>query len=94
VVVGLVPKGVEVSLPAFDLLAEKGLKGCFYGSANAPVELRALAGLAVDGRLELADVVSHVTTLEGIEEAFERLRRGAGARTIVVLDHELAEAPK
>jgi S-(hydroxymethyl)glutathione dehydrogenase / alcohol dehydrogenase len=94
VVVGLVPKGVEVSLPAFDLLAEKGLKGCFYGSADAPVELRALAGLAVDGRLELGDVVSHVTTLEGVEEAFERLRRGVGARTIVVVDRELAQAPQ
>jgi S-(hydroxymethyl)glutathione dehydrogenase/alcohol dehydrogenase len=94
VVVGLVPKGVEVSLPGFDLLAEKGLKGCFYGSANAPVELRALAQLAVDGRLGLDDVISHITTLEGIEDAFERLRRGEGARTIVVLDPELAQAPE
>jgi S-(hydroxymethyl)glutathione dehydrogenase / alcohol dehydrogenase len=94
VVVGLVPKGVEVSLPAFDLLAEKGLKGCFYGSANAPVELRALAELADDGRLELGDVISHITTLEGIDDAFARLRRGAGARTVVVLDRDLAEAPQ
>jgi S-(hydroxymethyl)glutathione dehydrogenase/alcohol dehydrogenase len=91
VVVGLTPKGVEVSLPAFDLLAEKGLKGCFYGSANPPVELRALAQLADDGRLELGDVISHVTTLDGIEAAFGRLRRGTGARTVVVLDRALAD---
>jgi S-(hydroxymethyl)glutathione dehydrogenase/alcohol dehydrogenase len=83
-----------VSLPGFDLLSEKGLKGCFYGSANAPVELRMLAQLVVDGRLELEDVISHFTTLDGIEDAFERLRRGAGARTIVVLDPELAQAPE
>jgi S-(hydroxymethyl)glutathione dehydrogenase / alcohol dehydrogenase len=90
VVVGLTPKGIEVSLPAFDLLAEKGLKGCFYGSANPPAQLRALAQLADDGRLELGDVISHFTTLDGIDAAFERLRRGVGARTVVVLDRELA----
>jgi S-(hydroxymethyl)glutathione dehydrogenase / alcohol dehydrogenase len=94
VVVGLTPKGVDVSLPAFDLLAEKGLKGCFYGSGNAPVEMRMLARLIDDGRLELGDVVSHLTTLEGIEVAFERLRRGVGARTVVVVDADLADAPR
>jgi Zn-dependent alcohol dehydrogenase len=40
--------------------------------------------------LRLDDVVSHLTALEGIEEAFERLRRGVGAHTVVVLDEALA----
>ena len=31
-----------------------------------------------------------VTDLDGIEEAFERLRRGEGARTIVIVDEQLA----
>ena len=36
------------------------------------------------------DVVSHVTNLDGIEAAFERLRAGEGARTLAVIDPELA----
>ncbi len=93
VVVGLAPQGVEVSLPAFDLLSEKGLKGCYYGSADPAVELSELARLVGDGRLPVADVVSDLSDLSGVGEAFERLRRGAGARTVIVLDPELAEAP-
>ena len=90
IVVGIAPRGVELALPAFDLLSEKGLKGCYYGSANAAVELGRLAALVAAGRLTLTDVISHLTDLAGIGDALERLRRGAGARTVVILDRELA----
>jgi S-(hydroxymethyl)glutathione dehydrogenase/alcohol dehydrogenase len=88
VVVGIVPKGTEVPLPAFDLISEKALRGSAYGSGEPAVELRLLAELAAEGRLDVGDVVSHTCDLEGIEEAFERLRRGEGARTVVLLDGE------
>jgi len=93
VVVGLAPKGVEVSLPAIEFLSEKSIKGCFYGSSDVAAELPQIAALVADGRLELGDVVSHFAGLEGINEALDRLRRGEGARTVVVLDSELAGTP-
>jgi S-(hydroxymethyl)glutathione dehydrogenase / alcohol dehydrogenase len=88
VVVGIVPKGTELALPAFDLISEKTLRGSAYGSGDPATELRALADLATEGRLDLADVVSHTTGLEGIEDAFERLRHGEGARTLVLMHGE------
>jgi S-(hydroxymethyl)glutathione dehydrogenase / alcohol dehydrogenase len=93
IVVGLSPVGAEVSLPALEFLLEKGLKGCYYGSANAAEELQLLARLVADGRFPVADVVSDLTDLDGIEAAFGRLRRGEGARTVAILDPELAGAP-
>jgi S-(hydroxymethyl)glutathione dehydrogenase/alcohol dehydrogenase len=90
-VVGLAPAGVEVSLPAIEFLSEKSIRGCYYGSSNVAVELPELVQLVADGRLELADVVSHFTDLDGVAEALERLRRSEGARTIVVIDQNLAE---
>jgi Zn-dependent alcohol dehydrogenase len=89
-VIGLAPKGVEVSLPAIEFLSEKSILGCYYGSANVAVELPELVQLVADGRLALADVVSDFTGLDGVHAALERLRRGDGARTIVVLDRRLA----
>ena len=89
-VVGIAPAGVEVSLPALDLLNEKTLRGCYYGSADVAAELPGLVRLAASGQIDLAGVVSHVTDLDGVEEALQRLRRGEGARTIVILDAELA----
>ena len=35
-------------------------------------------------------MISHTTDLDGVEEALERLRRGEGARTVVIVDPELA----
>jgi len=86
VVVGIVPRGVEASLPAQEFLQEKGIRGSYYGSGDPARDLAELAVVAVDGVLDLDGVVSHVTDLDGIEEAFGRLRRGEGARTIVVID--------
>jgi S-(hydroxymethyl)glutathione dehydrogenase/alcohol dehydrogenase len=89
-VVGLAARGVEVALPAIEFLSEKAIRGCYYGSADVAAELPRLAGLAADGRLDLAGVVSHVTGLDGVQDALDRLRRGEGARTVVVLDRDSA----
>ena len=90
VVVGLAPKGVEVTLPAIEFLSEKAIRGSYYGSANVAAELPQLAALVADGRLDLGEVVSHVAGLDGVEAALERLRRGEGTRTIITIDPALA----
>ena len=94
VVVGLAPAGVEVSFPAIDFLSDKGIRGSYYGSGDPAADLPALAELAVTGELDLSDVVTHVSDLDGVNDALERLRRGEGARTVLVLDADLAGAPR
>ena len=90
VVVGLVPHGVEISLPGTELLSDKSLRGTYYGSGDAARDLPELAALALGGELDLAGVVTHTTGLDGVEDALDRLRRGEGARTVVIVDPELA----
>jgi Zn-dependent alcohol dehydrogenase len=90
VVVGLAPVGVEVSLPAIEFLSEKRIIGSYYGSADPARSLRSLVDLASAGRLPLDDMVSHFIELDQIPEAFERLRRGEGNRSVVVIDPQLA----
>jgi S-(hydroxymethyl)glutathione dehydrogenase / alcohol dehydrogenase len=90
VVVGLVPRGVDVSVPGIDFLSDKSLRGTYYGSGDAARDIPALARLALAGELDLAGVVTHRTDLGGVEEALGRLRRGEGARTVVIVDPALA----
>jgi S-(hydroxymethyl)glutathione dehydrogenase / alcohol dehydrogenase len=93
VVVGLAPLGVDASVPAIEFLSDKTLRGTYYGSGDPAAELPGLAELAVSGELDLAGVVTHFDALDGVEAAFDRLRRGEGARTILVIDPATAGAP-
>jgi Zn-dependent alcohol dehydrogenase len=93
-VVGIAPAGVEVALPALELLSEKGIRGSYYGSGDAAGLLASMAEMAAAGRFPVADVVTHVTDLHGIEAAFARLRSGEGARTVAVIDPALAGDPE
>jgi Zn-dependent alcohol dehydrogenase len=89
-VVGVAPVGVEVSLPAIEFLSEKTITGSYYGSSDVHAALGQLVQLVVDGRLDLGDVVSYLIGLDDVEAALERLRRGQGARSVIVIDDELA----
>jgi S-(hydroxymethyl)glutathione dehydrogenase/alcohol dehydrogenase len=92
VVVGLVPAGVEVSLPAIEFLSEKSIIGSYYGSSDPAETFPGLIELVRAGRLNLGDVVSHLIDLDGVPDALARLRRGEGDRSVVILDPELAGA--
>ena len=93
VVVGLAPKGVDAAVPAIEFLSDKSLKGTYYGSGDPAAELPGYAQLALSGELDLTRVITHTAPLDGVEEALERLRRGEGARTVLLVDRALAGEP-
>ncbi len=87
VVVGIAPRGVEVSLPALDMLSQKGIRGTYYGSGNPAAEIPRLAELVATGRFPLADTITSYTDLGGIQAAFDRMMAGtASGRTVAVFD--------
>jgi Zn-dependent alcohol dehydrogenase len=90
IVVGVAPRGVEVSIRAIDFLSEKTIRGSYYGSADMHEFLPGLVTLLMAGRLDLADVVSDLIELDDVQEAMDRLRRGEGARSVAIVDAELA----
>ena len=93
VVVGLVPEGVEATVPAVEFLSDKSLRGTYYGSGDPAAELPGLAALALAGDLDLGGVVTHFEGMDGVEAALDRLRRGEGARTVLLVDPALAGRP-
>jgi S-(hydroxymethyl)glutathione dehydrogenase/alcohol dehydrogenase len=83
VVVGLAPKASTVSIPAFDFISEKNLRGCFYGSSHFRADLPTLIEWARLGWLKLDPLVSRTRPLDELEEAFGDLRQGKGVRTVI-----------
>jgi hypothetical protein len=83
----------SVFFPAIEFLSDKGIRGSYYGSGDAAADLPRLAALALSGELDLAGVVTRIEPLEAVNDALDRLRRGEGARTVLVVDSALAGAP-
>jgi Zn-dependent alcohol dehydrogenase len=85
-------EGRRAPLPALELSADKGIRGSFYGSGDPARDLPGLARLAAGGALDLAGVVTRLDALDGVVDALDRLRRGEGVRTVLVLDPDRAGA--
>ncbi|GIJ46891.1 alcohol dehydrogenase [Virgisporangium aliadipatigenens] len=86
-VVGMGAKDDLVSLSALDIFhSAKTLRSSVYGNADPDVEVPELAARVVDGSLDLAPLITHRITLEQAPEAFARMARGEGARSVVIFE--------
>ena len=82
-VAGMMPPGVKVEIDGFALLGERRLQGSNMGSNHFPVDIPLYARLYMQGRLNLDDLVARHISLPEIGLAFDALREGATARSVV-----------
>jgi S-(hydroxymethyl)glutathione dehydrogenase/alcohol dehydrogenase len=64
----------------------KQIRGSVYGETDATRDLPVLADLAVRGKLDLAALVTRRIGLTEVNDAFDQMATGNGARTIVTFD--------
>ena len=87
VMVGVVPVGTNVELPGADLvLREKTILGCMMGSNRFRIDMPRYLELYRSGQLRLDEMISARVPLEGVNDAFEAMRRGTVARSVVVFE--------
>jgi S-(hydroxymethyl)glutathione dehydrogenase/alcohol dehydrogenase len=85
VMIGVVPAGTSVELPGVDIvLREKTILGCMMGSNRFRVDMPRYVELYRSGQLRLDEMISARLPLEGVNDAFEALRRGTAARSVIV----------
>ena len=65
---------------------EKKLVGSFMGSNQFRVDMPRYIEFYLDGRLRLDEMVSARIGLDGINDAFDELRKGTAARQVIVYD--------
>jgi S-(hydroxymethyl)glutathione dehydrogenase/alcohol dehydrogenase len=85
--VGMTPQGVRARVDVYDFVA-RGVRllGSNYGSATPATAFPELARHAVAGRLPVGRLIEERIGLDGLARAFDALRRGEGARRVVVFD--------
>lgn len=85
VVVGVAPIDAVMEVTPMALMQEKTLKGCIYGSSKPKVDMPRLLHAYQAKKLKLDELVSRTYPLEGINEAFDAMRRGDVARSVIRL---------
>ena len=65
------------------LRAQKKVQGVYMGHANIKRDIPFYASLFLQGRLNLTDLVSAEISLDDIDEAYEELRTGRTARSVI-----------
>ena len=84
VLLGMPDDTLTASFNPFALSSEgRSIVGCTYGSTRPQVDFAMLARLHLAGRLPVERLITHRDSLEGVDRAFERMRRGEGGRTVI-----------
>ena len=83
-VIGMIPMGEKVEIPGSELLSEKKLQGSNMGSNRFRVDMPRYVQLYLDGRLKLDELVSRRIALEEVNDAFDEMRTGEIARSVIV----------
>ena len=86
VLVGVPTPNLQVTLPMIEIFGRGGsLKSSWYGDCLPSRDFPMLVDLYRQGRFDLGRFVSETITLDDIESAFEKMRRGEVLRSVVVL---------
>ncbi len=85
-IIGMVPEGQMIEIHAADLLSDKRLQGSNMGSNHFRVDMPRYVDFYLNGKLKLDDMISRRVGLEDINDAFDDMRRGEVARSVIVFD--------
>jgi S-(hydroxymethyl)glutathione dehydrogenase/alcohol dehydrogenase len=85
-VIGMIPVGQTISLMGAAFLGEKRIQGSLMGSNRFPVDMPRLVDFYMAGKLKLDDMISRRIKLDQVNEAFEEMKTGAVARSVIVFD--------
>src|SRR6185369_15224021 len=87
VMIGVVPAGTNVELPGADIvLREKSVLGCMMGSNRFRLDMPCYVDLYRSGQLRLDEMISARLPLARVNDAFEAMRQGTAARSVIVFD--------
>jgi S-(hydroxymethyl)glutathione dehydrogenase/alcohol dehydrogenase len=86
-IIGMVPEGQMIEVSGADLINDKTLKGSNMGSNHFRVDMPRFADFYLSGKLKLDDMIARRIKIEQINEAFDEMKRGDVARSVIVFDH-------
>ena len=85
VLVGVVPIGTNLELPGLDIVLQgKQVVGSMMGGNRFRIDMPRYVDFYMDGRLHLDEMISARLPLEEINSAFDKMKAGEVARSVIV----------
>ena len=85
-VIGMIPVGTMIELHGADFLGEKRIQGSLMGSNRFPIDMPRFVDFYMNGRLKLDDLIARRIKLDQVNEAFDELKKGELARSVIMFD--------
>ncbi len=85
-IIGMIPVGTKIELTGSDFLREKKIQGSFMGSNRFRVVMPRFIDFYLQGKLHLDEMISKRIKLEDINTAFDDIKTGSVARSVIVFD--------
>jgi S-(hydroxymethyl)glutathione dehydrogenase/alcohol dehydrogenase len=78
--------GSTLTIDSGPFVNEQSIKGCYFGSSDISRDIPILVEKYLSGELLLDQVISHRIGIDDLDEAFDRIRNGEGARSVLVFE--------
>ena len=83
-IVGMIPVGTKIELHGPEFLREKRIQGSSMGSNRFRVDMPRLVDFYLNGKLHLDEMISQRIELKDINQAFEDMKSGSVARSVIM----------
>ena len=83
VIIGVAAAGEEISTKPFQLVTGRTWKGTAFGGAKSRRDVPKIVDWYMDGKINIDDLITEVMPIDRINEAFDKMHRGEGIRTVV-----------
>ena len=83
VIIGVAPAGAEISTRPFQLVTGRNWRGSAFGGARGRTDVPAIVDMMMEGRIDVASLITHQMPLEEINTAFDLMHAGESIRSVV-----------
>tara|TARA_B100001013_G_scaffold332096_1_gene248115 strand:- start:90 stop:791 length:702 start_codon:yes stop_codon:yes gene_type:complete len=85
-IIGMIPQGTKIELDGPSFLSERRIQGSSMGSNRFRIDMPRYIEFYRQGRLKLDELVTQRMSLEDVNQAFDDMKQGHVARTVLVFD--------
>ena len=84
IIIGVAEAGKEIATRPFQLVTGRNWRGTAFGGAKGRTDVPKIVDMYMDGQIAIDPMITHVLSLDEINQAFDLMHAGESIRSVVV----------